>query len=332
LANKNAGVIVSVVGIEHNSKRRRFLYEYSEGEETGVREVSNINAYLVQGPDLVISSQASPINCLSPMLYGNQPRDGGFLCLESDELRHCREAFPLQQHWFKNYVGSAEMIRGLQRGCIWIQDEEASLANSHEFVGPRLDKVRNMRSESRAPSTQGFADRPHRFVQIQGVAKEYTIAVAKVSSERRRYIPAAIFDNRTIVSDLLFGIYDAPLWNFAVVSSAIHTVWVATVCGKMKTDYRYSNTLGWNTFPIPNLTEKNRADLTRCAEDILLAREAHFPATISDLYGQDSMPDDLRRAHEENDEVIERIYVGRRFKNDTERVERLFAQYSPRAC
>ena len=110
--------------------------------------------------------------------------------------------------------------------------------------------------------------------------------------------------------------------------SRIHLIWVAAVCGKIKTDYRYSSTLGWNTFPVPPLTEKNKADLERCAEDILLAREHHFPATIADLYDPDNMPADLRAAHDRNDEVLERIYIGRCFKNDTERLEKLFDLYT----
>ncbi|MOA15985.1 hypothetical protein D3C78_1361740 [compost metagenome] len=114
----------------------------------------------------------------------------------------------------------------------------------------------------------------------------------------------------------------------ALIASRLHLVWIGTVCGKMKTDFRYSNTLGWNTFPVPRLTEQNKVDLTRCAEDILLAREAHFPATIADLYDPDTMPENLRRAHEHNDEVLERIYIGRRFKNDTERLEKLFDLYT----
>lgn len=116
--------------------------------------------------------------------------------------------------------------------------------------------------------------------------------------------------------------------DLAVYLSRLHLVWVATVCGKIKSDYRYSNSLGWNTFPVPPLTEQNKADLTRCAEDILLAREAHFPATIADLYDPETMPTDLRAAHERNDETLERIYLGRRFKNDTERLEKLFALYT----
>jgi hypothetical protein len=114
----------------------------------------------------------------------------------------------------------------------------------------------------------------------------------------------------------------------ALIASRLHLVWIATVCGKMKTDFRYSNTLGWNTFPVPTLTGQNKSDLTRCAEDILLAREAHFPATIADLYDPESMPADLRAAHERNDETLERIYIGRRFRNDTERLEKLFELYT----
>ena len=114
----------------------------------------------------------------------------------------------------------------------------------------------------------------------------------------------------------------------ALIASRIHLVWISTVCGKLKTDFRYSNTLGWNTFPVPKLTEQNKTDLTRCAGNILLARETHFPATIAALYDPERMPADLRAAHERNDEVLERIYIGRRFRNDTERLEMLFEMYT----
>jgi hypothetical protein len=137
-----------------------------------------------------------------------------------------------------------------------------------------------------------------------------------------------LLGKRTIVSNLAFALYDAPLWNISIIASKLHLVWIGTVCGKLKTDYRYSNTLGWNTFPVPTFTDQNKADLTRCAEDILLSREAHFPATIADLYNPETMPSNLREAHERNDETLERIYIGRRFKNDTERLEKLFELYT----
>ncbi len=130
------------------------------------------------------------------------------------------------------------------------------------------------------------------------------------------------------MTNKVYALYDARLWNMALIASRLHWVWIGTVCIRMRTDFSYSNTLGWNTFPVPLLTEQSKADLTRCAENILLAREAHFPATVADLYDPEKMPENLRQAHEQNDDVLERIYIGRRFKNDTERLERLFELYT----
>jgi hypothetical protein len=141
-------------------------------------------------------------------------------------------------------------------------------------------------------------------------------------------LPVDVVTDNAIISNLALALYDAPIWNLAVIGSRLHLIWIAAVCGKLETRLRYSNTLGWNTFPLPVLTDKNKTDLKRCAEDILVAREAHFPATIADLYDPDSMPKNLRDAHDRNDEVLERIYIGRRFKNDTERLEKLFELYT----
>ena len=149
-----------------------------------------------------------------------------------------------------------------------------------------------------------------------------------ITSERRDFIPADLKTSIALTTNQAFAIYDGPIRDLALITSRLHLVWIGAVCGKLKTDYRYSNTLGWNTFPVPTLTEQNRSDLTRCAEDILLARESHFPATIADLYDPEKMPTDLRAAHERNDETLERIYIGRRFKNDTERLEMLFELYT----
>ena len=132
----------------------------------------------------------------------------------------------------------------------------------------------------------------------------------------------------TVISNLAFGMTLNEKWAFSVISSRLLQVWVATVCSRLEMRLRFTNTLGWNTFPVPALTEQSKADLTTCAEQILLAREAHFPATIADLYDPEAMPEDLRTAHERNDEVLERIYIGRRFRNDTERLEKLFELYT----
>ena len=179
-------------------------------------------------------------------------------------------------------------------------------------------------------AAQKLADTPYRF-RDQFVAESHTLVIPRVSSENRPFLPFGLLPANAIVQDQAFALYDAPLWNMAIIASRLHLVWIATVCGKLETRYRYSNTLGWNTFPVPTLTEQNKTDLTRCAENILLAREQYFPATIADMYDPERMDKEfplVREAHDRNDEVLERIYIGRRFKNDTERLEKLFELYT----
>jgi hypothetical protein len=187
-----------------------------------------------------------------------------------------------------------------------------------------------MRLASKDAGTNKVATRAHQMREMN-IGTVHTISMPCVSSESRDYLPVGLIDNRSTVTNLAFALYDAPLWNMALIASRLHLVWIATVCGKLKTDFRYSNTLGWNTFPVPTLTEQNKTDLTRCAEDILLAREHYFPATIADMYDPNRMDREfplVREAHDRNDEVLERIYIGRRFKNDTERLEKLFELYT----
>lgn len=184
-----------------------------------------------------------------------------------------------------------------------------------------------MRLASRDKGANDMAGRSHQFREMN-IGHRQTIVVPSVSSESRPYLPVGLVDSLSTVTNLAFALYDAPLWNMALIASRLHLVWIRTVCGQLETRIRYSNTIGWNTFPIPTLTEQNKKDLTACAEAILLAREAHYPATIADLYDPETMPENLRMAHERNDEVLERIYIGRRFKNDTERLEKLFDLYT----
>ncbi|MEA3010820.1 MAG: hypothetical protein QOJ91_2512, partial [Sphingomonadales bacterium] len=195
----------------------------------------------------------------------------------------------------------------------------------------RLNIVSSARSRSTKPKTNAQASTPHRFAEVRHgkSSNTYPLIIPIHTSENRAALPVGALPQGAVVSNAAFGLYDADLWNVALIASRLHLVWIATVCGKLETRYRYSNTLGWNTFPVPKtITEGDKADLTRTAENILLAREAHFPATIADLYDPETMPDDLRRAHDENDEVLERIYIGRRFRNDTERLEKLFELYT----
>jgi hypothetical protein len=321
LAVKKAGVTVVIIGLGQKSKSRKRIFE-----DGTIQECEKIGPYLVAGNDNIVSKLSKPLCQQSKMLFGNMPRDGGNLILSFSEFQSSDEAFK-ESKFIRRYVGSEELIQGKIRYCIWIENGLVDEAKKFPQIQTRMNAVYDSRIQSKAGSTKEFARKPHRFVQIGGLCTRSQIAVPSVSSENRPFLPVDYLNSNYIPSNLLFALYDAPLWNMALIASRIHLVWIATVCGKMKTDFRYSNTLGWNTFPVPDLTEKNKEDLTRCAEDILLARETHFPATIADLYVPEKMPENLREAHDRNDEVLERIYIGRRFKNDTERLEKLFELY-----
>ncbi len=329
LASYNAGVTVAIVGITRQPPVQRRLYSQGEDSQIAMRKVDNINAYLVPETNVIVEETKQPISDLSDMGFGSMPNDGGHLLLNSaEEVAALKLTDDQRQRFVKKILGSAEMIRGMERYCLWVRGEDLQNAQTIPSIASRIQAVQQNRLESKRASTQALAATPHRFGEVRQTGQEVLTIIPRVSSENRDYLPVGYEPAGTIVSDAAFALYDAPLWNLALIASRLHLVWIATVCGKLETRYRYSNTLGWNTFPVPLLTEKNKADLTRCAENILLAREAHFPATITELYQPDAMPENLRAAHAHNDEVLERIYIGRRFKNDTERLEKLFELYT----
>ena len=327
LASHNAGVTVAVVAIGNPAPKVRRLFAMNEVGETVIKDVPYINAYLVPGANVVVEKATRPLSGQSGMSFGNKPVDGGNLLLSRDELAALRLNPQQKDRFVRRIFGSAEFIRGLERYCLWIEDAALKEALAVEGIAQRIERVRSMRLASSDKSARDMAVRAHQMREMN-IAENVIITVPRTSSEARPYLPTGVIDSRSTVTSEAFALFDAPLWNMALIACRMHLIWIATVCGKLETRYRYSNTLGWNTFPVPLLTEQNKADLTRCAEDILLAREAHFPATIADLYDTETMPDNLRHAHERNDEVLERIYIGRRFKNDTERLEKLFELYT----
>ena len=320
LAANNAGVTCVIIGLA--PKDRKEISKIFAGDV--VREVESISPYLTAGAQIYISARQAPLSQLSEMLLGNFAKDGGNLLLSVADARSLDEQ---AKPFLRPIFGAYEFIQGIPRFCLWIADHEVDTATRSEAVRVRLSKVADVRTQSQKEATVAWAKYPHRFVEIRSPEYCNAIIVPRVSSEDRSFLPVGLLSPYSIVTEA-FALYDAPLWNMALIASRLHLVWIATVCGKLETRYRYSNTLGWNTFPVPVLTEKNKADLTRCAEDILLAREAHFPATIAELYDPETMPENLRAAHARNDEVLERIYIGRRFKNDSERLEKLFDMYT----
>lgn len=327
LAAHNAGVTVAIVGFGRSNGEKRQIYSQDKSGKTSMRDVDNINAYLIAGKDIIVEKSSTPMSGQPRMSLGNQPYEGSNLILDQYEFDEINISSSVKKKFIKEFYGSSEFIRGGRRYCLWIMDGNQDEALGYENIKSRVEKVRKWRLESIRPATRAMAERSHQFCEMN-IGNEQTIIIPIRSSENREYLPTGLLNSRCVVSNLAYALYDAPIWCLAIIASSIHLLWIAAVCGRMKSDYSYSNKMGWNTFPVPKLTEKNKADLTRCAEDILLAREAHFPATIADLYKPDNMPENLRHAHKRNDEVLERIYIGRRFKNDTERLEKLFELYT----
>jgi hypothetical protein len=331
LASHNAGVTVAIIAISLSSNTERIVFSGDEPGKAVAKTGTNINAYLVHGPDLIINKVSCSPKDRGLMLWGNKPTDNGNFFLDKDQLDALLNESAEASQYIRPYFGAAEFIKGLQRYCLWIEDSQAESAYGIPEIARRIDAIRKFRANSKAAETRPSANFPHRFRQIQGVSEKFAFIIPRHTSERREYLPIGLLPEKSLVADSSLAIYDAPLWNMALIASRLHLVWIATVCGKLETRYRYSNTLGWNTFPVPTLTDQNKTDLTRCAEDILLAREHYFPATIADMYDPDRMDIEfplVREAHDRNDETLERIYIGRRFKNDTERLEKLFELYT----
>lgn len=327
LASHNAGVTVSIIGLTTNKSRQRSIFTTAKDEVVTVRYADNINAYLVPAENIFVTPRSKVPDGRGQMQFGNHPYYANALMLRASESRDLVAAEPRAKQFIRPLYGSQEFIAGTPRYCVWITDDNLPTAKSIPAIWNRVMAVKKARAEKvKDAQALKLSANPHRF-RDQYEAKAVVTIVPVVSSENRDYLPVGISDRSAIVHNKAFALYDAELWNVALIASRLHWVWVGTVCVRMRTDFSYSNTLGWNTFPVPSLTEQNRADLSRCAEEILLAREAHFPASMADLYEPESMPDNLRAAHERNDEVLERIYIGRRFRNDSERLEKLFELY-----
>jgi hypothetical protein len=312
---------VVVTGVDREPGGVRKLYYDDQA-----RVVENINPYLTEHDVLCVPARKKPMFTSVTMDYGVYYSKSAGLILDADQ-KAAMQASGIPASFTRRFLGSTEYINGKERFCLWIADDELDEAFKFDVVKARVESVRSDRLATTDQAVNKLAAKPHQFRERKG-DEDSKIFIPIVSSENRAYFPVGLADKNVIPTNKAFYISTGPSWVVAILSSKLHLAWIATVCGRLEMRYSYSNTLGWNTFPVPTLTEQNKADLTRCAEEILLAREAHFPATIAELYDPAKMPVDLRAAHDRNDETLERIYIGRRFKNDTERLEKLFEMYT----
>ena len=323
LASHNAGVTVVIVGLSRDPRRDAILFDGAQK-----KSVAEIGPYLVPNSIVIVDAVPQPIGEQQRMYLGNMAKDGGNLIFNREEKIELLERHGVPVDYIRDFWGAEEVLNGVPRCCLWLTGQDIGQATKNTHINERVDAVRRFRMDSKAPSTRAKASISHRFVQLSAANGDEAIVIPAITSENREYLPVTVTRGNAIIGHKCYAVYDSPLWNLTLIASRLHWVWIGTVCSRMRTDFSYSNTLGWNTFPVPTLTEKNKADLTRCGEDILLARETHYPATIADLYSPEAMPEDLRHAHERSDETLERIYIGRTFRNDTERLEKLFEMYT----
>lgn len=318
-AKGNAGVTVVIVGIRNESKNDKYLFE-----DKYKKVVKNINSYLEDGHNLVVVERTQPISNLPIMTYGNMPLEGGFLRFDEEEFGKISAIQGINK-FIKNVIGGEEFLSGKNRYCFWIENEDLDEALKISEISNRIDKVRKFRI-SGGEVARTLANKSHQF-RYRHIPKVEQIIVPCTSSEGREYIPCGIFDKNHISLNSIQTIYDAAPYVFGVISSKMHMIWVRAVGGKLETRYRYSAKLCYNTFPFPKIDKEQEELLAQYVFDILDARANHIGKTIAWMYDPETMPKDLKEAHQALDEAIERCYRLQPFNSDSERLEYLFKLY-----
>ena len=321
-AKDKAGVTVTIIGLRNKDEEPKRIYSSDSS-----KLVHNINPYLINADNIIVTPFSdSPFN-VPAIAYGTMMNDGGNLILSNEEKDKLTNEFPEIRKYIKPLIGSDEFIKGKIRYCILIDDSDINEALAIPEIVNRLESVKEQRSHSPLKSTRDIADTPWQPYFKSFVPNVPAIIIPRVSSEKRDYAPMGYLPSNTVITDSAFAIYDAPLWLFAILTSRMHMAWVRTVAGKLETRIRYSNTLCYNTFPFPNLSENQKKALEDSAMRIIEARENHYENTMAQLYDPDKMPDDLRAAHESNDLLVDSLYRRSGFDNDSERLQELFRRY-----
>lgn len=324
----NAQVYVVIIGFALFDTRQKRLFDYQTAKsESQEIEVKNINPYLIDYADLVICERNTPIGDVPDIVNGNKPTDGGFLLLTDEDKFELLSLEPNASQFILPFVSAHEFLNGKTRWCLWLESSNLLEWRKIHGIMERVQGVRDFRLKSTKQATVRIAELPYLFGQIRQPNSNYVL-IPRVSSENRRYVPIAFFSKDVIVSDSCTALPNATLYLFGVLTSQMHNAWMRQICGRLKSDYRYSNNLVYNNFPFTKEpTKKQRERVGRTAQGILDAR-LKFPfATLADLYDPLTMPKELLDAHRANDEAVDSSYGKQRFKNELERLEFLFNLY-----
>jgi len=331
-ASGQAAVHVVIIGFSKDTgaNHREFpLWTYPAVNGPPVLvNAKHINAYLIDGPDILVTSRAKPLNAETPKMdFGSMPNDGGNLSdISEEEAEEIRKSDPVAAAYLRRIIGAREMIHGETRYCLWLVGIEPSELRKSKFLARRVEAVRTLRSESKREATRKLAQRPHEFGEIRQPSSRY-IGIPRVSSSHREYLPLALFPPEVITNDAVLLIPDSRLETFGILASRIFMIWSRLVSGRLKSDIRISATVTYNNFPLVKYTNANQAQLDKCAQKVLDARDAHNSSNLADLYDPTSMPTDLREAHHELDLAVLKIYNLAPTASDEEILEKLFSMY-----
>lgn len=321
-AKHNAAVICVIIGLSSQKEKSNFIYKNNIKINTDI-----INPYLTSGTSSFITRKSKPLSISFPeMRFGNMLNDGGNLILTEEDVISFSNNYPILIPYIKNFIGSEGFINGKKRWCLFIPDEKVNELINISEIKTRFENITRQRAKSTEASTRLLSEYPNRFYFCCHKDTE-SIIIPRHSSERREYIPIGYLNKNHIIADSAFAIYDAQIWIFGILTSKMHMTWVKTVGGKLKTDYRYSATLCYNTFPFPKITESKRQEISDAADTILDIRDYHVGETLATLYDPDKMPADLREAHHQLDLIVDSCYQDTPFANDEERLECLFKLY-----
>ena len=311
-AKLKAHVHCVIIGFAAFDREEKHLY--SEGLD---KRANNINAYLCDAPNIIVSSRNKPICKVSPMVYGNKPADGGNLIIEDEDYEEFIRKEPQSKKYIKPLLGASEYLHNKRRWCLWLEGASPSEIKKCPLVYERVTQCKKSRENSVAAAIRKFAETPTLFAQrTQPIGKPFII-IPRVSSQRRKYIPMGFLDGNTIVTDLVQIVPDATIYEFGILTSNVHMAWMRAVCSRMKSDYRYLKDIVYNNFPWCSPTAEQKAKIEQTAQAILDARALYPDCSLADLYDELTMPPELRKAHQANDKAVMQAY-GFDYKTMTE--------------
>lgn len=321
-AKHNAGVTCTIIGLSHNNKKDKLIFS-----EKNERVVKSISPYLTEGSSLIVSKHNSPISSLPNIIRGCMPYDGGNLLLSSEEKDSLVAKYPNVSKYIKEIYSAADYIKGNVRYCLWLSDNDYLEVSKIPEIVERIERTREMRLSSSDEGARNLAEKPYQFREFNSCSAS-TLVISSTTSENRRYIPMGYASDNMIVTNAMYMVEDASLDEYGIITSYMHMMWMKTIGGRLKTDYRYTN-MCYNSFPFPKISDAKKSEIEEAATEVLVAREPYLTMgkTLADLYDPDTMPEDLKSAHERLDDIVESCYPGYPFATDEARLECLFKMY-----